>query len=356
MANGLVVNVRSLSRRLTGVERYTLEVTACLGPALRREKPARDLSPAAGHFWEQLVLPQRIHKGELLWSPVNIGPVAVSNQVLTLHDTSVLDHPEWFKPLFSRWYRAVLPSLVRRVRRVLTVSEHSRQSILKRFKLPAEKVVVIPEGVNRSLFYPAPVGEMARVSQRYELPGKYLLFLGTLEPRKNLERLCDAWRLIQPQVRGVELVIAGSQLPHFAPVSRLLAPCEVSPTRGVHYLGYVPDGDLPALYSGASAYLLPSLTEGFGLTALEAMACGTPVIASHAGALPETVGAAGILVDALDVSNWACAMLDLLSDEDCRQEYRRRGLQRARQFTWEHTAQRVLAELEGGTLIFRSPA
>jgi glycosyltransferase involved in cell wall biosynthesis len=340
MANGLVINARSLSRRLTGVERYTAEISTRLEKSLRSEMPPRDLPPAAGHFWEQLILPQKVRKGELLWSPANIGPIAVSKQMLTLHDTSVLEHPEWFKPLFSRWYRAVLPVLVQRVRRVLTVSEHSRQSIRKLFKLPAEKVVAISEGVNRSLFYPASVQEIARVHHQYGLSGKYMLFLGTLEPRKNLEGLYDAWRLIQPGLRGVELIIAGCQLSHFATVPTIPAP------REVRRLGYVPDSDLSGLYSGASAYLLPSLTEGFGLTALEAMACGAPVIASSAGALPETVGQAGILIDPLDVPNWACAMLDLLNDEECREEYRQRGLEHARQFSWESTAQRVLQELE----------
>jgi glycosyltransferase involved in cell wall biosynthesis len=340
MANGLVINARSLSRRLTGVERYTIEISALLEKSLRREMPPRDLPPAAGHFWEQFVLPQKVRKGELLWSPANIGPVAVSKQLLTLHDTSVLEHPEWFKPLFARWYRAVLPVLVRRVRRVLTISEHSRQSILKLFRLPAEKVVAISEGVNSSLFYPATVQEITRVQQHYGLSDKYMLFLGTLEPRKNLEGLYDAWRLIQPGLRGVELIIVGSQLPHFATVHSIPAP------QGVRRLGYVPDSDLSALYSGARAYLLPSLTEGFGLTALEAMACGAPVIASSAGALPETVGQAGILIDPLDIPKWACAMLDLLNDEECRQEYRQRGLERASKFSWERTAQRVLQELE----------
>lgn len=340
MANGFAANIRSLNRRVTGVERYTAEVSSRLGSFLRCVRPARQLSPAAGHFWEQIVLPQKLHKGELLWSPANIGPLAVSSQVLTLHDTSVLEHPEWFHPLFARWYQAVLPGLVQRVRRVLTVSEHSRGRILKLFNLPPEKVISIPEGVNLTQFQPASQGDILRIRQQYEIKGNYLLFLGTLEPRKNLNRLYEAWRLIQPEQHGAELVIAGSRASQFAPVSARPG------ANTVRALGYVAEADLPALYSGASAALLPSLTEGFGLTALEAMACGTPVIASRAGALPETVDAAGILVDPLDITAWARAMSALLADEDCRQEYRQRGLRHARQFTWERTAQRVRQELE----------
>ncbi len=344
-ANGFAANLRSLNRRVTGVERYTAEVSSRLGGFLRPVSPARQLPPAAGHLWEQFVLPQRLHKGELLWSPANIGPLSVSNQVLTLHDTSVLEHPEWFHPLFARWYQAVLPRLVRRVRRILTVSEHSRGRILKLFNLPQEKVTVIPEGVNPNQFQPASLGDIQRVRQHYGIKGDYLFFLGTLEPRKNLSRMVEAWRLIQPEHEGTELIIAGSRASRFADVPSF------SGAKAVHSLGYVAETDLPALYSGASASLLASLTEGFGLTALEAMACGTPVIAARAGALPETVDGAGLLIDPLEVSAWARAMHELLADEDCRQEYRQRGLSRARQFTWDRTAQGVRQELEaaGGT-------
>jgi glycosyltransferase involved in cell wall biosynthesis len=339
-SNGLVVNTRSVNRRLTGVERYTAEVTACMGNILRSVRPRRDLPPVAGHFWEQVILPLNIKGGELLWSPANIGPVAVTDQVLTLHDCSIIEHPEWFQPLYALWYRAILPILVRRVKRVLTVSEHSKRHIQTLFKLPAKKVVSIQAGVNGKNFHPATKPEITRVRQHYGLPEKYLLFLGTLEPRKNLVRLYEVWKLAQPEQRGVELVIAGSPAPQFAPVHSQPSP------HGMRYLGYIPESDLAALYSGASAYLLPSMSEGFGLTVLEAMACGTPVIAACAGALPETIGPAGLLLDPLDIAGWARAISNLLRDEDCWQDYRQRGLERARQFTWEGTARKVLQELE----------
>jgi glycosyltransferase involved in cell wall biosynthesis len=269
-----------------------------------------------------------------------MGPLSVANQVLTIHDLSVLDHPEWFHPLFARWYRTVLPLLAQRVRQVLTVSEYSRQQISRVFDLSPEKVLAIPGGVDLQHFRPATEAEMERIHQRYSLAGDYVLFVGTLEPRKNLSTLLDAWQLVWPEFPHLELVIAGSPAPNFAPASL------VPNSPGVRFLGYVPDGDLPALYSGARAYLLPSLQEGFGLTVLEAMACGTPVIASSAGALPETAGVAGMLVDPLEMSSWAEALYRLLIDRNRWLWFRQAGFERVREFSWQKTAERVWQALE----------
>lgn len=340
MASGFVVNVRALNRRLSGVERYATEITNRYTGHLRLVGPGRVTAPSLGHLWEQFVLPTRLAKGELLWSPANIGPLAVTNQVLTLHDISVLEHPEWFQPLFARWYRSVLPVLVRRVRRVLTVSEYSRQRILKMLGVSPEKVIAIPGGVDLQRFRPSSDAEVERVCRRYNLAGDYLLFVGTLEPRKNLSFLLEVWGLIHPEFPHMELAIAGGSVPHFA----TLPPIPDSP--GVHFLGYVPERDLSALYSGALVFLLPSLEEGFGLTALEAMACGTPVIASNAGALPETLGIAGMLIDPRETLSWADALYRLLIDKGYWQEFWRLGLERACQYSWERTASRVWQALE----------
>ncbi len=340
MDNGLVLNARFLNRRLTGVERYASELAAHLTNRLRQVGPGRPLSFVAGHFWEQVLLPGKIAKGELLWSPANIGPLAVANQVLTLHDISVLEHPGWFQPRFAGWYRIILPLLVRRVRRVLTVSQYSRGRILKIFPFLGEKVVVIPGGVNPNHFYPAPEAAISRMRQRYGLANEYLLFVGTLGPRKNLARLFEAWQLLQPELPGMELVIAGSPAPNFASIF----PLKNLPA--LRFLGYVTDADLPAIYSAARACLLPSLEEGFGLTVLEAMACGTPVVASNAGALPETVGSAGVLVNPQETPAWVNAIFRLLTDRDCWLDFRHRGLAHARRFSWENTANRVWQALE----------
>ena len=338
--DGLVVNTRALGRRLSGVERYTSELLRCLPGRLRSERPNRTGSGLAGHLWEQLVLPAQLKSDDLLWSPANTGPLGVANQVLTLHDTSVLENPHWYRPAFARWYGWLMPRLVRKVRQVLTVSEYSRERILKTFSLPAERVSVIPCGVNLKQFGPAQTQQINRLRAQYGLPLDYLLFLGTREPRKNLSRLLLAWDLIQGEFPRMPLVIAGGQIAHFA------AEVPAVNRPGVLFTGYVPENQLQALYSGARLLLLPSLSEGFGLAALEAMACGTPVLAADAGALPEIIGSAGRLLDPLDVVAWAQEMRSLLKDPDCLKEYSRRGLARAQDFSWENSASQVWSVLE----------
>ena len=238
-------------------------------------------------MWEQFALPRELSSGEFLWSPANTGPLAVTHQAVTIHDLSVLDHPEWFAPSFRLWYHVPASAAgVSTARNVLTVSEHSRQSLITRFNLPEEKVTTVYNGVNLRQFHPC---DPAPVRGKYELGERYILFVGSLEPRKNLERLLQAWVRLS-DIRNLELVIAGSRADVFRPVSLS------GSSRRTRFLGYVPEEDLPALYAGATFFIMPSLFEGFGLSVLEAMACGAPVITSHAGALPEVVGDAALQV------------------------------------------------------------
>lgn len=338
--NGVVLNARSLRRPISGVERYTMELSRCMGDSLRREELEHPIPAPAGHFWEQFILPFRVKRSELLWSPANTGPLAVCNQVLTLHDTSVLEHPEWYQPAFARWYRFLLPRLARRVRHILTDSEYSRRRILEVLSLPPGKVSTVSAGVNLSQFRPASEAEIADFRRRYSLPDTYLLFLGTLEPRKNLSMLVKVWEQVCPQYPGLDLVLAGNTSANFAPIQPFPRHARI------RQIGFVDESDLPALYSGAELFLLPSLSEGFGLPVLEAMACGTPVIASRAGALPEVAGGAAILLDPLNIADWILGISTLLADPGCRQAYRQHGLEHVRRFAWERHAAEIRNVLE----------
>ncbi len=328
---GIVVNGRFEGRRLTGVERYASEVLRCLGPDTKVIKPRQTLTGMRGHFWEQFVLPSALTKDEYLWSPANTGPLAVAAQTVTIHDLSVLDHPEWFTSSFRLWYLFLLPRLARRARSVLTVSEHSRRSIIRKLRLPEDKVTAIPDGVNLRQFHPC---DPTPVRAKYELREPYILFVGSLDPRKNLERLLQAWARLG-EFKDLDLVIVGSQGNVFRPVAIPRA------RRHIRFLGYVPDEDLPGLYAGATFFIMPSLFEGFGLAVLEAMACGTPVITSHAGALPEVAGDAAIQVDPTSVEAMAEAMRTLLLDEGLRSALRQKGMERACKFSWERSAQEI---------------
>jgi glycosyltransferase involved in cell wall biosynthesis len=323
MKREVVVNGRFLTRRVSGVERFGCETLRLIESRCRVEKPKRNLNGMAGHLWEQFILPGRINSNSVLWSPANSGPLFVRDQILTIHDLSPLEHPEWFQPNYAAWYRLLLPMMMRRVRRIITLSGFIAKKIVRRFSLPAEKVVTIPAGVDTSKFHPLDVSSGM---------GRYILFVGTLEPRKNIPGLLKAWDEIKGQHPEVELVIAGTSGRVFRESSY---PDE---TDRVRWLGYVPETDLPGLYTGADLFILPSLDEGFGLPALEAMACGTPVVVSDGGALPEVVGEAGKIYHLSNPFGLNNALNECLFDADLRHSLKEKGLARAKLFSWSSTA------------------
>ncbi len=332
MIGKIIINGRFEGRRITGVDRYASEILRRLGDRVEVIKPRRSLAGLSGHLWEQFVLPLSISGRDLIWSPANSGPIAVSRQVLTIHDLSPLEHPEWFTPAYSIWYRWLYPILARRVKCVLTPSLYVQQKVIHRFSLAAGRVPAVPEGVDPEMFHPT---NSSSIQRHFLLPDRYVLFIGSLQPRKNLGILLEAWRRLKVEVPNVSLVVAGTTGHVFR---RIELPAGME---RVTFLGYVPEEDLPALYSGAEIFVLPSLDEGFGLTVLEAMACGTPVIISKAGALPEVAGEAAIQVDPYSINELTAAIKSLLSSEDLRSELREKGLDRARQFTWEQSAEQV---------------
>jgi glycosyltransferase involved in cell wall biosynthesis len=320
------------------MQRYAMEIASRFGDLADTVRPAVPLTGMAGHFWEQVRLPPAA-RGRVLWSPNNTGPIATYRQVCTFHDLIPLDNPEWFSPRFSAWYGWLMPRLARQVAHIIAVSEFTRHRIVERFGVRPGKVTVIPNGVDER-FSVRPAEEVAAARQTIGVPeGHYFLFVGSLEPRKNLSRLLKAWEKAHRRLPDdTWLVVAGakgrSQV--FTGVA-----LEQLPPR-VHLTGYVSDEDLPALYSGALAVVYPSLYEGFGLPPLEAMACGTPVVTSNRSALPEVVGDAGVLVDPYDTDAIAQALAEALENTGLREELSRRGLERARRFTWPQVAEQTV--------------
>jgi glycosyltransferase involved in cell wall biosynthesis len=331
----IVVNGRAMARRMTGVERYTLEVARCLGSRLRVIRPSRAIQGPAGHLWEQLILPLHITRAAVLWSPANSGPVRVRRQVVSIHDLSPIEHPEWFRPSFARLYRLLLPRLVARTRAVIVPSNYTKRRLLDCFPNAAYKIFVVPEGVDQAHFYPRERAEVEGLRRRRNLPEEYVLAVGSLQPRKNLPGLLAAWESVQAKRPSLALVIAGAHGPQFR------TPPLTASTPGVRFLGYVPEKELPALYSGAMSYVCASFEEGFGLTVLEAMACGAPVVASRFGALPELVDQAGLLIDPRSRRELAARLERLTSDAELRAELTVRARERAQSFTWEKTARRI---------------
>jgi glycosyltransferase involved in cell wall biosynthesis len=297
-----------------------------------------------GHLWEQLVLPATV-RGRVLFSPSNTGPLRVKRQVVTLHDAVPLDHPEWLNSRFAAWYRFLTPRLVRRVAHVITISEFSKQRLLENTKLDEKHVTVIHLGVDQR-FQPLSLEEAWTRLNDLNLPSRhYVLCVGSLEPRKNLSRLLQAWSRIQASVPDdIWLVLTGKK--GNARVFANDAGLDQLPPR-VHLTGHVPDAVLPALYAGALVFAFPSVYEGFGLPPLEAMASGVPVLTGNRASLPEVVGAAGVMVDPYDVDALAEGLQGLIMDETLRARLSPLGLARAKQFSWDTTAERTWHILEG---------
>ncbi|HTX30976.1 MAG TPA: glycosyltransferase family 1 protein [Solirubrobacteraceae bacterium] len=327
-----------MREQIGGVERFAREMARHL-PALRPDRyrvirPPAGLAHRAGHLWEQVILPLHAARAELIYSPANLAPVLSRGNVLVLHDLAALRHPEAYSPTYVRYQRLMLPALAGRARLLITVSEFSKAELLELLDLDPADVLVIPEGVGEEF---TPQSEEPVLRTRYGLERPYVLTLGTVSARKNLGVLATAARALAE--RGVDLVLAGSDRGYLR-----------APEVALRRLGYVAEELLPALYSEAVALVMPSRYEGFGLPCLEAMACGTPVVAARSGALPETVAEAGVLVDPGDPSAFAEALLGLVDDEAARERLVAAGRRRAGAFPWSRTAEltdEAIAQLLG---------
>ena len=260
--------------------------------------------------------------------------------VLTVHDLIFRRYPAHHKRL-NRWYlNATMPLFCRRAGHIITVSEQSRRDVIAAYGIPAEKITVVYEAADPR-FCPQPAEAIATVRGCYNLPGRYLLFVGTIEPRKNLGRLLVAFERLYAAGLTDALVIVGK---HGWLYDDFFARLKNSPARqAVIFPGFVPDADLPAVYAGAQALAFPSEFEGFGLPVLEAMACGTPVVCSNTSSLPEVAGGAALLVDPLDADALTDALRRVLSDPTLATDLSVRGIAQAGRFSWERAAQETLA-------------
>ena len=319
---------------LGGVERWARELAARL-PALAPGDyallaPPRALAHRAGHAWEQAVLPVRARRAAALLCPANLAPLAARHTVVVLHDAAPLRHPAWYSGAYAAWQRRLLPRIAGRARHVITVSAFSRGELLELLGLDPAHVSVVPGGVDAAF---SPDADAARARAALGLARPYVLCVASHTARKNLAALVPAAQALAAE--GVELAVAGGHRPQFAAERGL---------DGLRLLGHVDDALLPGLYAGAEAFALPSLYEGFGLPVLEAMASGTPVLTTTAGALPEVAGGAARLASP-DGAAFHDALTALLGDPRERARLRAAGLRRAAPFTWEATARAVDAVL-----------
>ena len=276
-----------------------------------------------------------------LWFSPNLNFTALSSRVkhiLTIHDLSFEHFPDCYSRKRRLWHRALNPRRqCERADLILTPSEHTRRDVIETYSISEEKVRCIYPGLSEK-FMTHDTDNMTQVRQKYILPGKFILFLGTIEPRKNIPGLIEAYRILCSLLPApCSLIIAGPFGWKYEPIMKA-----IEETEGVQYIGYVAPEDKPALYQLADLFVYPSLYEGFGFPVLEAMAAGTPVITSNRSSLPEVTGDAAYLVNPYNVSELARAMEMLTTDARLRALLIERGKRRAGEFRWEETARNFI--------------
>jgi len=297
-------------------------------------------NPLLRILWEQCAAPVALAQArpDLVHGMGFSLPLAWGGlSVVTIYDMSFVRYPARL-PMSRRLYLRVATRLsARQARRVIAISQSGKDEIATLLGIPTDRIDVALPGVSTS-FQPAAAEAVRDFRERQGLPERYILYVGTLEPRKNLDTLLRAYAQL-PSRPEVKLVLAGAKGWQTSPLYRMLEGLELKDD--VILPGFVPNDELSMWYGAAAAFVYPSLYEGFGLPLVEAMACGTPVIAASATSLPEAVGDAGMLVSPLDPSAWAGALELLLNDPQARADFSGRGLERARNFSWENTARQT---------------
>ncbi|MEP6921455.1 MAG: glycosyltransferase family 1 protein [bacterium] len=269
-------------------------------------------------------------------------PLAPCPVVVSIHDLSFEHLPETFKRRSRAQLRLTVRHSARKAAHILALSEHARADIVETYGIAPERVTAIPIAAANHFMPIKDLRELQRIRHTYGISGDYILSVGSIQPRKNLARLVEAYaRLHRARAGQVpQLVIAGKRAWLYGDTLRKIKESGVADS--VIVPGYVPDADLPALYSGALCFVYPSYFEGFGLPPLEAMNCGAPVITGNRTSLPEVVGNAGLLVDPFDVEAIANGIAQILDDSDLRSQLRTSGFERARMFDWKETAKQTL--------------
>jgi glycosyltransferase involved in cell wall biosynthesis len=263
-----------------------------------------------------------------------------AHTVYTLHDLIFLHYPEYHLP-YNRWYLTfAMPRYLRAAEVVITPSECSRQDAIKFYRLPAAKIKVIYEAASPIFKPTADTEHLRRVRQTYQLPDKFILHVATIEPRKNLGRLLDAFQSLLAEWPDLRLVLIGKKGWLYEEFFQKLKTLGLE--ERVIFPGFVAEADLPACYQLAQVFVYPSLYEGFGLPPLEAMACGTPVVSSNSSSLPEVVGSAGLLVDPTDTAALTVALRRVLADNHLRADLQQRGLAQAQKLSWQKAGEELV--------------
>ena len=353
----------------TGTEHYTYELLGALAKQDRRspytlycnQRLAR-LPPLGSNFalrripfprlWTHIRLSAEVltQTPDVLFIPAHVLPLGAPlrrdmHTVVTVHDLGYMHFPSSHTRSQRLYLRLSTLWSSRVATQIIAISDATRYDLMRFTGVSPHKVTTIHHGVSAQFQATEDITTTATVRQKYGIDGDYFLYLGTIQPRKNILRLIDAFASIkQSDTRPLHLVIAGK--PGWLTQSIEQRATERGVADRVHFIGYVADADRTPLLRGAIGFVFPSLYEGFGMPVLEAMQCGTPVITSTTSALPEVAGDAAILVNPGDTDAIAAAMMQLANDTQLHDDLRRRGLARAQHFTWDRCAEQTLRVLQ----------
>ena len=345
----LAIDTQSTLGHKTGIGQYTAHLLA----ALRRIAPEHEYVELnwGGDVvmrldrrlrWQQWDVPRRAKRmrADVLHVPGFDAPLwRPCPTVLTVHDLIGMIFPANLPPASRFYWSKWLPFAARFAHRIIADSDATRRDILRLLRVPPERVTVIQLGVDPR-FQPQAQPAIEACRARHTLPARFILYLGTLEPRKGIDTLIDAFASLA-HAHPHDLVLAGKRGWYWEPLFDRMRKLGLADR--VHVIDYVADDDLPSLYSAAAVFAFPSRYEGFGLPVLEAMACSAPVVCSNASSLPEVIGDAAISIRPDDTDGLARALESVLGDDRLRNDLREKGLQQAQRFTWEKTAQATLA-------------
>ncbi|MBU0731546.1 glycosyltransferase family 4 protein [Patescibacteria group bacterium] len=343
----IVIDRQSIKGKKTGYGFYLDNLLKELVPLAREhelvyiDKVKENLNTPKRIWWDQIKLPRAAKKAkaDLLWAPSFSCPIFYQGKkIVTAHDLIGMIFPENFSLASKFYWKKLLPYSFTRADHVITVSENSKKDLMRLLNIPEEKITVTPEGYSDFLKPLAREEAKKKVADAFDIHEPFILSVSTIEPRKNYARLIKAFAFAKR--KDEILVIVGKKAWGFEDLLELVNKYNLQGR--VKFLDYVANEDLNNLYNACRFFVLVSLYEGFGLTPLEAMACGAPVLVSNTSSLPEVVGEAGMLVDPKNIEKIGNKMNILLENENLINEMREKSLAQAKKFSWSITAQKTM--------------
>jgi glycosyltransferase involved in cell wall biosynthesis len=367
------INFHTLDKCISGVEYYSLGLLKGLLNIDKRNKyvvytnqpdlikgyvpPSKNLTiievkniktRIARILWEHTQLPRIARRQELdvLHCPTYICPLCRMSVpcVVTIHDTIAIDHPEWCKWTNALYFNLFMKAAAKKASRVISVSKCTANDLKRNFDLPCSKIRIIYSGIDGIFKKNTSPSRQSEVKVRYNLPERYILYVGNIEPKKNIWTLLCVQRELQKKGLPHRLVIVGKR--SWGVKVELNEISKEITSNNIVLVGYVDRRDLPFVYQMADVFVFPSLYEGFGFPPLEAMACGTPVVSSSKGALGETVMDAALIVEPHSIQQIAQAVLSVIMDSSLRERHIRMGIRQSSMFNWERTARETLSIYE----------